>query len=117
MCIATVVSAYAAEILLQMVLVYAVPGHKLTREQVLKWGRPHKLQPSEGNTTVCINSWLKSQGIRTLCIFLVITARKYDGKKTPNEMEEDDRARRIEEEMKIDDVEFVTVADPYRYHH
>jgi len=124
-CIATVVqSAYGADILLQMV--YVVGGYKLTREQVLEWGRPHNLQPSEGNTTVCVNRWLKSQGIKTRllacdyegkCIFLVVTARKYDGRGIPNELEEDDRARGIKKEMKIDDVEFVTVADPYRYHH
>ena len=116
-------NAYGADILLQMV--YVVGGYKLTREQVLEWGRPHNLQPSEGNTTVCVNRWLKSQGIKTrllacdyegVCIFLVVTARKYDGKGTPNELEEDDRARGIKEEMKIDGVEYVTVADPYRYH-
>ena len=105
---------------------YVVGGYKLTREQVLEWGRPHNLQPSVGVTTVCINNWLEKQGIKTRLlgcdyegkfIYLVVTARKYDRNGTPNELEEDDRARGIKEEMKIDDVEFVTVADPYRYHH
>ena len=39
---------------------------------------------------------------------------KYDGKGAPNELEEDDRALGalgIKEEMKIDAVVFVTVAD------
>jgi hypothetical protein len=104
-CVATVVqSAYGADILLQMV--YVVGGYKLTREQVLEWGRPHNLQPSEGNTTLCVNRWLKSQGIKTRllacdyeekCIFLVVTARKYDGKGTLNKLEEDDRARGIKD--------------------
>ena len=105
---------------------YVVGGYKLTEEQVHEWCRPHDLHPTVGCTTVIVNRWLKSQGIKTRllacdyegkCIFLVVTARKYDGKGTPNELEEDDRARGIKEEMKIDDVEFVSVADPYRYHH
>ena len=65
-----------------------------------------------------VNLRLKSQGIETgllVCdyegkwVFLVVTAWKHDGKETPNELKEDDRALGIKEEMKIDAVEFVTV--------
>jgi hypothetical protein len=68
---------------------------------------------------VYVNRWLGSQGISTRslacdydgeCIFLVVTHKKVD----PNEFEpfhENQRSRKIKEQLKMDDL--VTVANPY----
>lgn len=106
-------------------MVYLVGGYKLTPDQARNWCSRENLQPPESNISLFINRWLREKNITTrllACdyreepIFLVVTMRRVDptGKPTHFELfKEDDRARFIKEQIGIDDVEFVTVPNPY----
>ena len=53
-------------------------------------------------------------------IWLVVTNKRIDPNATPDtfeEFKESERARQIKGYMNVDDVEFVTVADPYDYYY
>jgi hypothetical protein len=72
-----------------------------------------------------VNRWLRERNIRTrllACtykgksIFLVVLKRRVDHTGTPScfePFEEDERALGVKREMGIEDVEFVTVPNPY----
>jgi len=106
-------------------MVYLVGGYKLTEDQVLQWCRPRNIDPPKYQVAGTIDRWLSSQKIpiRLLpcdyeqkCIFLVVTDRRVDPKGTINDFEpfqESERARNIKDRLEIDDVEFVTVPNPY----
>jgi len=109
-------------------MVYLVGGYKLTHDQVLEWCRPRDIDPPDGNTTLFVNRWLRSQGIKQTrllacdyhgeTIFLVVTDRKLDGNGTSNNFEafrESEKACQIKELLQVGEVEFVTVANPYGY--
>jgi hypothetical protein len=109
-------------------MVYLVGGYKLTEDQVLEWCRPRNIQPPDGNTTLFVNRWLRSQGIKNTrllacdyygeTIFLVVTDRKVDGIGSLDNFEafrESERACQIKKLLQVGDVEFVTVPNPYGY--
>jgi hypothetical protein len=105
-----------------------VGGYKLTRDQVLAWCAPRDINPPKYNVAVRVNRYLRAQGItRTYLlpcdyqgkpIFLVVTNSKDDPKATTDKFEsfhESEAARRIKSELEVEEVEFVTVANPYAY--
>jgi hypothetical protein len=106
-------------------MVYLVGGYKLARHQVLKWCEAHNIYPPRSNIMVFVNRWLISHSVPTRllacdydgeCIFLVVTHRKVDLTGTPAEFEpflENEHSRKIKKQLEMDDVEFVTVANPY----
>jgi len=106
-------------------MVYLVGGYELTRNQALEWCEAHDIHPPRSGIMVHVNRWLASQNISTrllACdyrgesIFLVVTSRRNDASETETEfelLEESDHARKIKKHLEMDDVEFVTVANPY----
>jgi hypothetical protein len=106
-------------------MVYLVGGYKLTPDEARNWCSLHDLHPPECNISLFVNRWLRERDMKTrvlACdyrgepIFLVVTTRRVDRTGTPARFEpfvEDDRARFIKKQIKIESVEFVTVPNPY----
>jgi hypothetical protein len=106
-------------------MVYLVGGYKLTPDQARNWCSRENLQPPPSNISLFVNRWLREKNIKTrllacgYCdedIFLVVTTRRIDPAGKPTQFEpfkEDDKARFIKKQIGIENVEFVTVPNPY----
>ena len=113
-------------------MVYLVGGYKLTPEQTLEWCHSNDISPPESNVSLYVNRWLHSNNVKTCLlaceylrkpIFLVVTHRRDDPTGSPARYEpfqEDERVISVKEKMvelkvDVDNVEFVTVPNPYGY--
>ena len=111
--------------------VYLVGGYILTIEQVLAFADRNKFEiPDREATTVCANRWLESQGVpyrllaatykgKTHIVLITRATHRNDETKhkfTPfPERPEDQavKAKMVEWDDRLKDVEYATVADPY----
>jgi hypothetical protein len=112
-------------------MVYLVGGYILTFEQVLAFVDHNKFKiPNREVTSVCTNWWLESQGVpyrllpatykgKTHIVLITRATHRNDETKhkfTPfPERPEDQvvKAKMVEWDDRLKDVEYATVADPY----